>query len=128
MKIKNVKDEEEIMLTYPPDPLHANIIGPGNDCVDLMESIWPEQMKHFFQNHSLHRSGDAVRGKFSGKNIKFILKEKHLQELSQVLPVEAESFLNYLRSVRELHKECILSSISRMQKRPFLTLKFTFGT
>ena len=69
MKIKTVKDEEEIMLTYPPNPLHCNIIGPGNDCVDLMESKWPEEMKQFFQKHSLEKSGDAIGGKVSGKNM-----------------------------------------------------------
>ena len=35
--VKSEKENEEIMKTFPPDPLHCNLLGPGNDCLDMME-------------------------------------------------------------------------------------------
>ena len=38
IKLKAIKDvDEEVILTLPPEPLHTNILGPVNDCIDLME-------------------------------------------------------------------------------------------
>ena len=46
---------------------------------------------------------------------------KHLQELSTMLPVEAESFLNYFRSIKELHSAVVSKeySYSRCEKSVF---------
>ena len=77
------------------------MLGPGNDCLDKMEELWKDNMFSFYKRHALSKSGQGVGGKFNGVDIRFIMKENHLQELASMLPVEAEPFLNYLRSIKE---------------------------
>ena len=45
-------------------------------------------------------------------DIRVIIKENNLQELALQLPVEGESFLNYMRSIRELHSAVVASEYS----------------
>ena len=86
-------------------------------------------MFSFYKRHSLSKSGQGVGGKFNGVDIRFIMKENHLQELSSMLPVEAEPFLNYLRSIKELHSATVSKEFSLENvKVQFSTLKSTFGT
>ena len=100
------------MKTFPPDPLHCNLLGPRNDCLDKMEELWKDIMFSFYKRHSLSKSGQGVGGKFNGVDIRFIMKENHLQELSSMLPVEAELFLNYLRNINELHSATVSKEFS----------------
>ena len=44
-KIENL--DEEVILTFPPEPLHHNILGPGNDGFELLERLHPEEIKSF---------------------------------------------------------------------------------
>ena len=52
----------------------------------------------------MSKSGQEAGGKFNGPSIKFIINEYRLLELSELLPIEAESTINYMRSLRELHR------------------------
>ena len=49
---------------------------------------------------------------FNGKDIRLIFKDSNLEELSVLLPVEAEPFLNYLKTIRELHFAVISKEFS----------------
>ena len=40
------------------------------------------------------------------------MKANHLQELASMLPVEAEPFLNYIRSIKELHSATVSKDFS----------------
>ena len=62
-----------------------------------------------------------VGGKFNGVDIRFIMKDIHLQELANMLPVEAETFISYLRSIKELQLASVGKefSLSRCQKAIF---------
>ena len=77
------------MLTFPPDPLHCNLLGPFNDALDKMEFYWKEVIEDFYKRHALKKSGQGAGGKFNGKDIKLIFKDSNLEELSNMLPVEA---------------------------------------
>ena len=83
-----------------------------------MEKQWSDKMTAFYSKHSLSKSGQGIGGKFNGVDIRFIMKDIHLQELANMLPVEAESFLSYLRSIKELHLASVSKefSLSRCQK------------
>ena len=101
--IKAGKGSEPVMKTFPPDPLHCNLLGPCNDAIEKMESLWGDVMLEFYRRHALKKSGQSAGGKFNGVDIRLIIKESSLQELATVLPVEPEPFLNYFRSIKELY-------------------------
>ena len=86
-----------------------------------MEYHWGDAMTLFYKKHALKKSGQGIGGKFNGADIKFIMKDLHLQELSNMLPVEAEPFINYLRSIKELHFVSVSKdfSLSRCEKAIF---------
>ena len=86
-----------------------------------MESLWKEYLESYYRKHGLTRSGQGIGGNFNGVDIRVIIKETNLQELSLELPVEAEPFLNYMRAIRELHNAVISSdySYSRCEKAVF---------
>ena len=73
-----------------------------------MESKWKEYMESYYRKHGLTKSGQGIGGNFNGVDIRVIIKENNLQELSLQLPVDAEAFLNYIRSIRELHAFIVL--------------------
>ena len=62
---------------------------------------------------SLKKSGQGAGGKFNGKDIRLIFKVSNLEELSVLLPVEAEPFLNYWKTIRELHF-AVISKVIQM--------------
>ena len=40
IKVKNiVNEDEEVILTFPPEPLHINILGPVNQVVEALENL-----------------------------------------------------------------------------------------
>ena len=119
--IKAGKGSEPVMKTFPPDPLHCNLLGPCNDAIEKMESLWGDVMLEFYRRHALKKSGQSGGGKFNGVDIRLIIKESSLQELATMLPVEAEPFLNYFRSIKELHSAVVLKeySYSRCEKSVF---------
>ena len=99
------------MFTFPPDPLHINLLGAGNDCIDLLEKVFPEEVNLFFKKYHLTRSGKGVGGKFDGPSVKLILKEESLTDLEDMIPNEGHDFISYLKSIRELHRLCTSLSI-----------------
>ena len=88
------------------------MLGPGNDCLDKMEELWKDTMFSFYKKHALSKSGQGVGGKFNGVDIRFIMKDNHLQEVASRLHVEAEPFINYLRSIKELHSATVSKDFS----------------
>ena len=78
-------------------------------------------MESYYRKHGLTRSGQGIGGNFNGVDIRVIIKENNLQELALQLPVEGEAFLNYMRSIRELHNAVIAReySYSRCEKAVF---------
>ena len=86
-----------LMMTFPPDTLYCNLLGPFNDAPEKMEFYWKELMKDFYKRHMLKKSGQGADGKFNGKDIKSIFKDSNLEELSNMLRVEAEPFINYVK-------------------------------
>ena len=88
ISIKSEKENEEIIKTFPPDPLHKDILGPGNDCLEKMEYHWGDAMNSFYKKHALKKSGQGIGGKFNGADINFIMKDLHLQELQENLKLK----------------------------------------
>ena len=74
IQIKNGKEWEEVMKTFPPDPLHCNLLGPVNSCLVIMESLWKEYMESYYRKHGLTRSGQGIGGNFNGVDIRVIIE------------------------------------------------------
>ena len=68
--------------------MHKDILGPGNDCLDKMEYHCGDAMNSFYKKHALKKSGQGIGGKFNGADIKFIMKDLHLQELQENLKLK----------------------------------------
>ena len=67
---------------FPPDTLHINYLGPVNDALELLEKMYPIEMKEeFYIKHNMKKSGQGPGGKFNGPSIKYFLKEKVLLDL-----------------------------------------------
>ena len=64
----------------PPDPLHVNLLGCGNDVLECLEKFFPLEIQKFYKEHNLKKSGEGPGGKFNGPSIKFILREENLCE------------------------------------------------
>ena len=109
--LKDGHGDSEVLFTFPPDPLHINLLGAGNDCIDLLEKVFPEEVNLFFKKYHLTRSGQGVGGKFNGPSVKLILKEESLTDLEDMIPNEGHDFISYLKSIRELHRLCTSLSI-----------------
>ena len=113
----HISNEGEIpvILLLKPDPLHINILGPPNDVLELLEELYPVEMKdEFYVRHNLRKSGEGPGGKFNGPSIKYILREEVLKDLESTLPTFSitEQFSNYLRSIRDLHRVCTAKKLN----------------
>ena len=108
IKLKNVHDGSWVGKYLPPDPLHCNVLGPPNDCFDLMEEVFRnEEVTDFYKRHHEKRSGDAAGGKFERKSVKNLWSDKALLDLSRNFPSEIEPFVRFLRNLREVHEICM---------------------
>ena len=109
MALRKDQVDKPVILFMKPDPLHINILGPPNDVLELLEELYPVEMKEeFYLRHNLKKSGEGPGGKFNGPSIKYVLREEVLKDLESTLPTFsiAEQFTNHLRSIRELHRVC----------------------
>ena len=109
MKLRNDQGDQEIIFMFPPDPLHINYLGPVNDALEMLEKMYPIEMKEeFYKRHNMKKSGQGAGGKFNGPSIKYVLKENFLLDLESTLPTFAiaKDFTDYLRTIREVHKVC----------------------
>ena len=70
----------------PPDPLHVNLLGCGNDTVECLEENFPVEMASFYKKHNLSKSREEPGGKFNGPSMKFILREETRPEVSEADP------------------------------------------
>ena len=45
------KDQEDVAVLFqlPPDPLHANLLGCGNDALECMERFYNQEMSCFYK-------------------------------------------------------------------------------
>ena len=86
--MKNGKENDPIIGLLPPDPLHTNLLGPGNDAVEALESKHPHEMKQHFLKLYLKKAGEGPGGKFNGPSIWTILKEENLIHLESILTPE----------------------------------------
>ena len=67
--------------------------------------------------HNLKKSGEGPGGKFNGPSVNHIIgwsKDENLQDLKSRLPFEAEAFIRYFKSIKELHQVCISSKFDQI--------------
>ena len=64
-------------------------------------------MEFWYKKHNVNKSHKGAGGKLQGPDVKLLLQERNLNELEQGLPSNAEHFISYLRSLRELHRICL---------------------
>ena len=108
IRIKDMHDDSWVGKRLPPDPLHCNVLGPPNDLFDLMEKVFTkEKVTDFYKRNNEKRSGEAAGGKFEGNSIKNLWSEKALEDLTQNFPADIEPFVEFLRSIREVHNVCM---------------------
>ena len=56
IRVKHIENEnEEVMCTFPPEPLHTNLLGPVNNGVELLEKLYPDKMKLYYKEHNLKK-------------------------------------------------------------------------
>ena len=88
----------------------VNLLGPCNDALELLEKMYPVEMKdEFYYEHNLKKCGEGPGGQFNGPSLKSILEDKALASMESTLPnyETALTFTNYLRSIRDLHSLCV---------------------
>ena len=56
IKISNHLQDAQVLFTLPPDPLHNNLLGAGNDACDCLEKHFESEMsktilKFYSENH-----------------------------------------------------------------------------
>ena len=105
LKLKEDNLDEWVALTLTPDPLHINLLGGANDCIEKCESMYPIEMKSYFKRHCLNKAGEGPGGKFNGPSIKKVLV--NLDDLQDTLPETAEPLVQFLRSTLKLHTMCV---------------------
>ena len=68
----------------------------------------------FYRKHNLKKSGEGPGGKFNGPSIKYILKDKVLNDLESKLPTHsiALEFTKYFKCIRELHLACTAKTLN----------------
>ena len=102
---KRVTGDEWVAKTLPPDPLHTCLLGPVNNVLSKMEVIYEEHMELFYRVNCLNKNGEAAGGKFNGPSLKTALN--NLEQLEQMIPTEGFPFIEYLQSIKEVHKMSI---------------------
>ena len=105
MQLKVDVGDEWVAKTFPPEPLHTNLLGPVNDALYKLKEHYDEEMELFYRNHCLNKTGEGPGGKFNGPSIKIVLK--NLKNLEDILPSEGFPFIEYLQSIKEVHNMCI---------------------
>ena len=60
------------------------------------------KLSFFYIHNHLNKSGGGPGGKFNGPSIKTVINK--LEDLSEILPTESFPFVEYIKSIKELHK------------------------
>ena len=100
----------DILLIFPPDPLHDIKLGPMNDIFGTLHKRFRDVMAAFFMEHGIPPSGDLYGGNFTGVNLNILITDRALKRLEEVLSPVTTSALavcSYLRSLRTLHECCV---------------------
>ena len=99
-------EHEKIIFLLPPDPLHVIYIGPVQDVFTALKKLYPDLMTAFYRRHGIGRRRSQVAGNFTGPELKLLLREQSLADLTQII-ANGQQISQYLRSLRELHKMVI---------------------
>ena len=93
-----------VLELFSPMPLHLKI-GAANDCLEILEAIFPDQMNAFYEDFRFEK-GDCAGKKFVGVTLTQIMAEDKLATLSLMLGPPVDVFIDYLAALRELLVEC----------------------
>ena len=99
-----------VLELFSPMPLHLKL-GAANDCLELLEGIFVDQMKAFYEDHRFEK-GDTAGQKFTGVTLSEIMSEEKLAILSLMLGPPGAVFIDYLAALRELLAECNKEQVS----------------
>ena len=99
-----------VLELFSPMPLHLKI-GVANDCLEILESIFPDQMTEFYEDNKFAK-GDSAGKKFLGVTLTEIMSEEKLTILSMLLGPPGDVFVTYLAALRELLAECNKEEVS----------------
>ena len=99
-----------VLELFSPMPLHLKI-GAANDCHELVEDLFPDQMKVFYEDYRFEK-GDSAGKKFLGVTLSQIMAEDKLANLSLLLGPPGAVAIDYLTALRELLAECNKEQVS----------------
>ena len=99
-----------VLELFSPMPLHLKI-GAANDCLEIMEDLFPREMKQFYEDNKFEK-GDSAGKKFLGVTLSEIMSEEKLAILSLMLDRPGDVFIDYLAALRELLVECNKEEVS----------------
>ena len=67
MALRKDQGDKPVILFMKLDPLHINILGPPNDVLELLEELYPVEMKkEFYLRHNLKRVGKVQEENLMG--------------------------------------------------------------
>ena len=99
-----------VLELFSPMPLHIKL-GVANDCLEVLEMHFPDQMKAFYEDYSFEK-GDCAGKKFVGVTLSQIMAEDKLAILSLMLGPPGAVFIDYLTALREMLDECNKEEVS----------------
>ena len=99
-----------VLELYSPMPLHLKI-GVANDCLEILEVLFEDQMRDFYAVNRFEK-GDTAGKKFLGTTLTEIMSEEKLANLSVFLGPTGDVFVEYLAALRELLGECNKEEVS----------------
>ena len=107
MQVTDDMDEIPISKMYPPPSLHCGILGPANDTLKKLESIFPVQMSEYRKVR--HIKGSGPGGDFNGPTLKSIMGNTNgkLDDIKKIVEENGRGgefrFVEHLTNLNELN-------------------------
>jgi hypothetical protein len=105
--VKHGQENVEVSFLYPPPQLHAGVLGPGNDALELIgEHVDAVPFKEF--KNKYHIRGGGPGGDLNGPTLKKLMKNKDgsLDELEELVRKENKDLtlvINHLKNLNRLN-------------------------
>ena len=101
LKLRENLGNVEVLFLIPPYPWHVIYIGPFNHVWTCLRKL--TDLKQFEIEQHMKSIGQGPGGDYNGPTIKNILKDKNLTNLSNFLPLHLHPFVEYLRTIKNVH-------------------------
>ena len=107
MDVTSDMDDIPISKLYPPPQLHCGILGPANDTLKKLESIFPVEMANFKKER--HIKGSGIGGDYNGPTLKSIMSNTNgkLDDIVKIINEKGSGgeirFAHHLKHLHDLN-------------------------